>query len=101
MRYDSDALRNSRLVVRDLRPDAKKRVTLGKALDGYPPEVQFALYRTEQGQLILDPMIPVPACEAWLFANPKALVAVRQGLEEAARGETAVVGSFASSVDQE
>ena len=79
----------------------KKRVTLGKALDGYPPEVLFAVYRTEQGQLILDPMIPVPAREAWLFANPKALAAVRQGLEEAARGEAAPVGSFASFVDQE
>jgi hypothetical protein len=101
MRYDSDPLGNSRLVVRDVRPDAKKRVTLGKALDGYPPEVQFAVYRTEQGQLILDPMIPVPACEAWLFANPKALAAVRQGLEEAARGEAEPTGSFASFVDQE
>lgn len=101
MRDDSDALRGSQLVVRDVRPDAKRRVTLGKALDSYPPEVQFAVYRTEEGQLILDPMIPVPAREAWLFANPKALAAVRRGLEEAARGEAQPVGSFASPADRE
>jgi hypothetical protein len=101
MKYEFDALAGSRLVVRDLRPDAKKRVTLGKALDGYPPEVQFAVYRTEQGQLILDPMIAVPAREAWLFANPEVLAAVRRGLEEAARGETEPAGPFASFADSE
>ena len=94
-------MRGSQLVVREVRPDAKKRVTLGKALDGYPPEVQFAVYRTEEGQLILDPMIPVPAREAWLFGNPEALAAVRRGLEEAARGEAAPVGSFAGFADPE
>jgi hypothetical protein len=101
MRYDPDTLQDSTLVARDLRPDAKKRITLGKALEGYPPEVQFAVYRTEAGQLILDPMIPVPAREAWLFANPKALAAVRRGLEEGARGEAEPVGSFAAFAERE
>jgi len=101
MKYDSDPLHDARLVVRDARPDAKKRVTLGKALEGYPDDVEFAVYRNEKGQIILDPMVRVPAREAWLYANPEALAAVRRGLDEAARGETATAGSFASYADDE
>jgi len=101
MKYEADALRGSRLVVRDARPDAKKRVALGKALEGYPSDVQFAVYRNDQGQLILDPMVAIPAREAWLFANAKALAAVRRGLEEAARGEAEALGPFARYADKE
>lgn len=101
MRYDSDPLQGSRLVVRDARPDAKKRVTLGRALEGYPDDVEFAVYRNEKGQIILDPMVRVPAREAWLYANPPALAAVRRGLGEAADGEAAPLGSFAAYADAE
>ena len=88
-------------MVREARPDAKRRVTLGKALDGYPDGVEFAVYRNDKGQIILDPMVRVPAREAWLYANPEALAAVRRGLDEAARGESAAVGSFAPHADEE
>jgi hypothetical protein len=56
------------------------------------------VYRNAKGQIILDPMVRVPAREAWLHANPRALAAVRCGLDEAVRGETAAVGSFAEHV---
>ena len=101
MRYESDPLHEARLVVREARPDAKRRVTLGKALDGYPDGVEFAVYRNDKGQIILDPMVRVPAREAWLWANPEALAAVRRGLAEAERGETAPIASFASFADDE
>jgi hypothetical protein len=101
MKYDSDPLHEARLVVREARPDAKRRVTLGKALEGYPADIEFAVYRNDKGQIILDPMVRVPAREAWLYTNPEALAAVRRGLDEAARGETAVIGSFASHADTE
>lgn len=95
MKYTSDPLQKARLVVREARPDAKKRVTLGKALDGYPDDVEFAVYRNASGQIILDPMVRVPAGEAWLYANPQALAAVMRGLDEAASGKTVAVRSFA------
>ena len=100
MRYPKDQLRNSRLVVREVKPDGKKRVTLGKALEGYPAGVQFSVYRNEQGQLILDPLVAVPAREAWLFSSPEALAAVRRGLGEGARGETEELGSVARFADE-
>jgi hypothetical protein len=101
VKHDSDPLHEARLVVREARPDAKRRVTLGKALDGYPEGVEFAVYRNDKGQIILDPMVRVPAREAWLYANPQALTAVRRGLDEAARDDAATLGSFASFAGEE
>lgn len=83
------------LVDRELKPDTKKRLSLGKALVGLDPDVRFDVYRNEAGQLVLDPRVSVSAREAWLFRNPKALAAVRRGLEEAAKGKTKALGSFA------
>jgi hypothetical protein len=89
------------LIARDVRPDAKKRVTLGKALAGLDEEVRFDVYRNETGQIVLDPQISVPASEAWLYRNPEALAAVRRGLQEAAEGKTIFLGSFKSYADEE
>jgi hypothetical protein len=100
MEYD-DILSDSQLVVREARPDAKRRVALGKALDGFADGVEFAVYRNARGQIILDPMVRVPAREAWLFANPQALEAVRRGLAEASRGDAEPIGSFAAFADEE
>jgi len=82
------------LLDRELKPDAKKRLTLGKALAGLDPDVRFDVYRNEAGQIVLDPRVSIPAREAWLFRNPEALTAVRRGLDEAARGRTKSLGSF-------
>jgi hypothetical protein len=89
------------LIARDVRPDAKKRVTLGKALAGLDEEVRFDVYRNETGQIVLDPQVSVPASEAWLYRNPQALAVVRRGLQEAAEGRTISLGSFASYADEE
>jgi hypothetical protein len=89
------------LIARDVRPDAKKRVTLGKALSDLDENVRFDVYRNESGQIVLDPQVSIPASEAWLYRNPEALAAVRQGLQEAAEGKTVYLGSFASYADEE
>lgn len=83
------------LLDRELKPDTKKRLSLGKALAGLDPDVRFDVYRNAAGQLVLDPRLSIPAREAWLFRNPAALAAVRRGLDEAARGRTSRIGSFA------
>jgi hypothetical protein len=89
------------LIARDIRPDAKKRVTLGKALTGLEEDVRFDVYRKENGQILLDPQVSVPASEAWLYRNPEALATVRRGIQEAAEGKTVSAGSFASYADEE
>jgi hypothetical protein len=89
------------LIARDVRPDAKKRVTLGKALTGLDEDVRFNVYRNDNGQIVLDPQVSIPASEAWLYRNPEALASVRRGLQQAAEGKTISLGSFARYADEE
>jgi hypothetical protein len=89
-----------RLVARGIRADSRKRLALGRALDDLD-DASFNVYRDEQGRIILDPQISIPASEAWLYRNQKALQSVRRGLSQAADGKTARAGSFAKYADDE
>lgn len=68
----------------ETRLDAKQRVTLGKSLRGRV--TSFRVYRNAHGQIVLDPMVSIPAHEAWLFKNKRAAHAVQRGLEDAKQG---------------
>ena len=89
------------LIARDVRPDAKKRVTLAKALTAFEEDVHFDVYRNNSGQIVLDPQVSIPAREAWLYRNPEALASLRRGLQESAEGKTVSLGSFAQYADEE
>ena len=89
------------LIAQDVRPDSKRRLTLGKALAGLDDDVRFDVYRNSSGQIVLDPQVSIPASEAWLYRNPKALATVRRGLQEAAEGKAVPIGSFAQYADEE
>src|SRR5829696_2732275 len=75
-----------RLVARDVRPDSRKRVALGRALDDLD-DASFNVYTDASGRIILEPHVSIPVSEAWLFRNRKALDSVRRGLKEAAEGK--------------
>ena len=68
-----------------LRPDAKGRVSLAKIK--LPEDVTYNAYTNDLGQIILDPQITIPASEAWLFVNERAISTVRLGLHEAKQGK--------------
>ncbi len=68
----------------ETRLDAKHRLTLGRVVPGQV--TSFRVYRNAHGQVILDPMVSVPAHEAWLFKNPRAAALVRRGLEDVKHG---------------
>lgn len=92
------AIRSSsalKLVARDVRPDTRRRIALGRALADLD-DASFNVYQDEHGRIILDPQVSIPASEAWLFRNKKALASVRRGLAEAAEGKTKVIGSFST-----
>jgi hypothetical protein len=89
-----------KLIARDVRPDTRRRIALGRALADLD-DASFNVYVDEQGRIILDPQVSIPASEAWLFRNKKALASVRRGLAEASEGETKVIGSFASFADDD
>lgn len=70
--------------VTEARVDSKHRVALGRTVPGQV--TSFKVYRNSHGQFILDPMVSVPAHEAWLFKNERASKMVQQGLEDAKHG---------------
>ena len=76
-------------VADSVKPDAKRRVVLQKIQ--IQEGVSYHIYRNSIGQIVLDPQVTIPASEAWLFNNPKALASVRRGLSDAAKGRVSKV----------
>ena len=70
--------------ITEARVDAKHRVALGR-LTG-DRVTGFRVYRNAHGQFILDPLVTIPAHEAWLFSNQRAARLVQRGLADAKRG---------------
>ena len=85
-----------KLVTEFIKTDKKKRLTLGLA-DSFGA---FNIYLNKFGQFILDPVQTVPASEAWLYKNKKALAAVKKGLKASAAGKVSFVGSFESFIEE-
>lgn len=82
---DPEVLKDAQFeVVTNARVDAKRRVTLGRLVANQV--TSFRVYRNAHGQLILDPLVAIPAHEAWLFQNKRAASLVQRGLDEAKRG---------------
>jgi hypothetical protein len=73
-----------------LTVDSRKRISLTKLL---PTEKISSVkaYR-ENGRIILEPMVEIPAWEAWLYENKAALGKVKKGLSQEG---TIKRGSFA------
>ena len=76
-------------IAESVKPDAKKRVVLGGVIAG--EGITYHVYSNRLGQIVLDPQVTIPASEAWLFNNPDALAAVRQGLSDAGEGRVSRV----------
>ena len=75
---------NLKKVPGNIKPDSKRRVVLPASL--VSEDVVYQVYSNEAGQILLDPQVLIPASEAWLFRNPKALASVKRGLADAAEG---------------
>lgn len=63
--------------------DERHRVTLGELVKDAR---RVRIFRNARGELLLQPVVEIPAAEVWLFQNREALAAVQQGLEDAAKG---------------
>ena len=81
--------RHLEMVAASVKPDAKKRVVLPKAL--VEEGVTYHMYTNRFGQILLDPQVTIPASELWLFKNPDALASVKRGLADAAQGKVSKV----------
>lgn len=78
-----------------IKADARGRVTVGNEVS----EKQFRVMINDDGQILLDPVVVVPAREAWLFKNTQAAMSVLRGIEQSKTGKTKSLGSFAQFAD--
>ncbi len=65
--------------------DDRSRLTLGNLI-GKIKRVQVSI--NSKGEILLRPLVEIPAAEHWLFQNREALESVRRGLKDAAEGRT-------------
>jgi len=63
--------------------DDRSRLTLGGLLKG---SKRVRLYKNDRGEVLLQPVVEIPASELWLFKNKEALEHVKKGLKDAAEG---------------
>ncbi|UCH95776.1 MAG: hypothetical protein JSV88_02725 [Candidatus Aminicenantes bacterium] len=64
--------------------DERNRLILGELLKG---SKRVRLYKNDRGELLLMPLIEIPASEIWLYQNKEALQSVQKGLQDAAEGK--------------
>jgi hypothetical protein len=76
----------------EVQPDDRGRVSIGQDFVG---SAHYRILRNALGQIVLDPVVTIPATELWLFQNPQALGAVMRGVQQARSGEISSLGSFA------
>lgn len=77
--------------------DHSGRMTLGKK----DANKTYSVDRKSDGTLVLTPVAIIPERELWIWKNKEALGAVKEGLEQLARGEGVSLGSFAQYADVE
>jgi len=80
-----------------VQPDGRGRISLGMTATGK----SYRVLINDEGQILLDPVVPVPERELWLWNNPDAIASVRQGMQQVAQGEVHDLDSFAQYVDLE
>jgi hypothetical protein len=80
-----------------VHPDARGRLTLGSAAQ----DADYRVLVNEKGQILLDPVVPIPASEAWLWENPALRASMERALSQAEAGDFEDLGSFAQFVDED
>jgi|GEM_PF-1616011 len=66
--------------------DQRNRLVLPTAQGGTEIK-RVRVYMNSRGEVLIRPVVEIPASEMWLYRNKKALASVKGGLDEAAKGE--------------
>ncbi|OGJ88860.1 MAG: hypothetical protein A2268_09245 [Candidatus Raymondbacteria bacterium RifOxyA12_full_50_37] len=61
-----------------LTVDSRNRICLTKILGS--EKISSVVAHMENERIILDPMVEIPAREAWIYKNKKALASLQKGL---------------------
>jgi hypothetical protein len=79
-----------------VHPDGRGRLTLGSVAK----DADYRVLVNERGQILLDPVLPIPVSEAWLWENPALRASMERALNQAEANEFEDLGSFAPFVDE-
>ena len=80
-----------------VQPDGRGRVSLGMVASGK----NYRVMMNDAGQILLDPVVPVPESELWLWQNPEAIASVQRGIQQAGTSDLHDLGSFADYAELE
>lgn len=80
-----------------VHPDARGRITLGSAVK----DANYHVLVNERGQILLDPVVPVPASEAWMWKNSALRASMKRALRQAKVGKFKDLGPFAQFASED
>ncbi len=80
-----------------VHPDARGRLTLGAVAR----DADYRVLVNDKGQIFLDPVVPIPASEAWLWESPALRASMERALSQAEAGDFEDLDSFADFVDED
>ncbi|MEI8124539.1 MAG: hypothetical protein WCG42_02150 [Parachlamydiaceae bacterium] len=87
-----------------IQMDDKYRICLGSFLSKEEREQlsSFRVSRQEDGKIVLDPFMEIPARDHWIYKNPKASASLKRGIEDAENGRIVDVDiDFSQFLDDE
>ena len=85
--------------VRTVRPDDRGRIPVAGIQKAGSDVAAYKQYVGEGGEILLVPIVEVPAREMWLYRNPKAAAMLREGIEDGKAGKIGKPVSFAEYLD--
>ncbi|MFC1481453.1 hypothetical protein ACFL6E_04305 [Candidatus Neomarinimicrobiota bacterium] len=86
--------------------DDKHRVSLGKKVQQMMSEMGLGdastmnIYVNAEGHILMQPMVQIPANEAWIWKNAEVRKSFAQAFEDLQAGRTIVVDDIDKFVDQ-
>ena len=80
-----------------VHPDARGRLALGSVAR----DSEYRVLVNEIGQILLDPVVAIPASEAWLWENAALRASMERALGQAEGGEFEDLGSFTRYADED
>lgn len=70
--------------------DNRNRLTIGELAQGFN---RVRIYKNETGEILLKPVVEIPASELWLFQNKEAFENVQKGLKDISEGKISKLDS--------
>jgi hypothetical protein len=79
--------------------DSRRRVSLGKV--GRPEHTRYQIMENDLGEILLVPLVSIPAREMIVWENAQVRKSLERGMEQAALGKVVDLGSFATYAEQD